>query len=79
MCFYNPVELCLYGRWSCQLTHQRICRHVTCPKEAAATGSGEMYEKSDTIGCPVSASITAIASELENGGIWSCSFSSSLM
>ena len=48
-----------------------------CPSEAAATGSGDSSEKCTEAGAPSSACSTSIACALGNGGIWSCSFSSS--
>lgn len=43
----------------------------TCPKEAAAMGSGLIWENSWAIGAPNWDSMDFIATRVENGGIWS--------
>lgn len=49
----------------------------TCPRDAAATGSGEISEKSSTKDKPSSCSIILNATSEENGLIRSCSNESS--
>lgn len=49
----------------------------TCPRDAAATGSGEISEKSSSIGKPSSCSIVLKATLVENGLIRSCNSESS--
>lgn len=49
----------------------------TCPRDAAATGSGEISEKSSTKDKPSSCSIMLKATSVENGLIRSCSSESS--
>lgn len=41
----------------------------TCPRDAAATGSGDISEKSSSIGNPSSCSIVLKATSEENGVI----------
>ncbi len=45
----------------------------TCPRLAAATGSGDSAEKTAPTGCPSSCSMSAYATALENGASRSCS------
>lgn len=54
-----------------------ITQILTCPRDAAATGSGEISEKSTSIGNPSSCSIVLNATSVENGVIRSCNKESS--
>lgn len=49
----------------------------TCPRDAAAVGSGEISEKIMSIGNPSSCSIVFKATSVENGAILSCNSDSS--
>jgi hypothetical protein len=49
----------------------------TCPRDAAATGSGEISWKRDSKGAPSWASMARRAWRVGKGGIWSCSLASS--
>lgn len=50
---------------------------MTCPRDAAATGSGEISENSSSIDNPSSCSIVLKAMSVENGVIRSCNSESS--
>lgn len=70
----------VYKRGHCKDQFEITLKHKwghTCPSDAAATGSGEISEKSASIGNPSSCSIVLKATSVENGAIRSCKSESS--